>query len=102
VIEQEISEVAKAAKTIGLVRELDQAKANLPFTVQNILNACFSDHMIVTLEPLIVSLTDVGCVVTGLDRAAVVDNGKQTVPVVRNTGQQTKEQLSIYTRTSLV
>ncbi len=50
-----------------------------PFTVEHLVETGFSDPGIVTLEPLVLLLSDVACVMAVVKRATVVHHSKQRV-----------------------
>lgn len=61
-----------------------------PFTIQDVLDAGFSDDGIVAFEPLVLVLADEGGVMAALECPLVVHHCKQTVPETEEEGDKAK------------
>lgn len=52
----------------------------IPFTLENVTDFGLGDEMVITFEPVVSVLPDVGRVVTGFDGTDVVDHSKKRIP----------------------
>jgi len=57
-------------------------KQEVRFTFQYIRNLCYSNCSIITFEPLLSVLSNIGRIVTSFNGATMTNHGEQRVPII--------------------